>query len=357
MATPAELAAAHRRDAETVVARIVAAVLAAWDLMDPEDLDGSWLAIADRVAQLLALGQLQAAAQAAVYLEDQAAAQDLPAADAVVDPRAFAGVAADGRDLATLLLGGVIRTKAGLAAGMQVQEALQHGGAWLALTTAQEVAQAGRNADHVGLTGQTALRGYVRMLQPPSCGRCAILAGKWFEWNQGFARHPRCDCVHVPAAESRGVRDLRTDPRAMFDSLDPAEQARFAGSEASAQAIRDGADPAQVVNVYNRRNRRTEVDGSTYAPHSGLFTFDFGGRRVQYTNEGANVTRGRYGRAIGEATGQTDPAARRARGLDPTPDQFELADVRRLTPRSIYELAGDDRALAVDLLRRYGYLT
>lgn len=355
-AEAARLARAHYRAQQVTVRSTVEALLALWDLVDIADLDGSWAAVADRAAQLLALGQYQAARQAVDYLAAQALAQELAAAEAAVDPRAFAGVAADGRPLASLLLGAVTQTKAAIGSGLTFDEALLRGASWLTLTTSNETAQAGRNADHVGLTANPAMTGYVRMLQPPSCGRCAILAGKWFKWNQGFARHPHCDCVHVPAADAAGVADIRTDTRGYFDSLSHADQARYFGGEANAQAIRDGADPAQVVNIYNRRNRRTVVDGSTYAPNSGLYTFDFAGRRVQYTNEGANVRRGRYGRAIGAATGQTDQASRRARGLDPTPDLFELADVKRLTPRSIYELAGTDRARAIELLRRYGYL-
>src|SRR5690348_18342012 len=37
------------------------------------------------------------------------------------------------------------------------------------------------------------------LLNPPSCQRCAILAGRWYRWSQGFLRHPRCDCVNLPA--------------------------------------------------------------------------------------------------------------------------------------------------------------
>src|SRR5690606_23965723 len=33
---------------------------------------------------------------------------------------------------------------------------------------------------------------YVRMLTPPSCSRCTVLAGRWYRKNAGFARHPGC---------------------------------------------------------------------------------------------------------------------------------------------------------------------
>lgn len=69
-----------------------------------------------------------------------------------------------------------------------------------------------------------AATGYVRMLNPPSCSRCVILAGKWYRKNQGFQRHPRCDCRHIPTSE--GGRDLRLSPEDYFDSLPRAEQDR-----------------------------------------------------------------------------------------------------------------------------------
>ncbi|MBK6887020.1 MAG: hypothetical protein IPH03_11745 [Tetrasphaera sp.] len=54
------------------------------------------------------------------------------------------------------------------------------------------------------MVGQTDMAGYIRVLSPPSCDRCSVLGGKWFKWNTGFARHPGCDCKHVPAG--RGGR-------------------------------------------------------------------------------------------------------------------------------------------------------
>jgi hypothetical protein len=302
-------------------------------------------------------GQFAAAREAATYVADQAAAQDVEPAEFTPDPRAFTGVTADGRPLASLLIAPAIVARTGIGAGLTLDDALRRGGAWLALAIGNETTQAGNNAAFTGITAQIGFTAHVRVLTPPSCGRCAILAGRVYRWSQGFARHPGCDCKMLPVSEALDADRYVKDPQSYFDSLTPQQQAKFAGSEAGAQAIRDGANPAQVVNVYAKRNRRTEVNGSTFAPNSGLHTFDTMGTRLQYTNEGANVTRGRFGKAMGEATGQTDQAARRARGLDPTPDRFELSDVKRLTPRSIYQLAGDDRALAIDLLRRYGYVT
>jgi hypothetical protein len=84
--------------------------------------------------------------------------------------------------------------------------------------------------------------GWVRMVNAPCCPRCAIQAGKWFAWNQGFLRHPNCGCRHIPARENV-AGDVRTDPEALFASgqirgLTKIEQA----------AIEDGANMSRVVN-------------------------------------------------------------------------------------------------------------
>jgi hypothetical protein len=34
--------------------------------------------------------------------------------------------------------------------------------------------------------------GYIRLLTPPSCARCVILAGRFYRWSDGFKRHPNC---------------------------------------------------------------------------------------------------------------------------------------------------------------------
>jgi hypothetical protein len=116
------------------------------------------------------------------------------------------------------------------------------------------VADTGRAAASVDIAARPRV-GYVRMLQLPSCPRCVILAGKFFRWNAGFRRHPRCDCRHIPSTENI-AGDVTTDPYEYFRSLDAAEQEKQFGKPA-ANAIRDGADIFQVVNA----NRGTKPGG------------------------------------------------------------------------------------------------
>src|SRR5699024_5050468 len=132
--------------------------------------------------------------------------------------------------------------------------------------------------------------GYVRMLNPPSCSRCSVLAGKFYRWNAGFRRHPGCDCVHVAstqkAIDAGSSEGLIHDPYEYFNGLSEAEQNKLY-TGAGAQAIRDGADLFQVVN-----SRR----GMSYAGVA-----KDGSRRGQLivdarTSEGTS-RRGNFGRA------------------------------------------------------------
>lgn len=108
----------------------------------------------------------------------------------------------------------------------------------------------------------------------------------------------------IPAAEDRSD-DLRTDPNAYFKSLSRAEQDKVF-TKAGAQAIRDGADISQVVNIRRK---------------GGLYTA--GGRK--YTRESTTK-----------------------RGVVPKK--------QRLTPEQIYKDAAGDREAAITLLRQNGYL-
>lgn len=172
-------------------------------------------------------------------------------------------------------------------------------------TQLQDVA---RQAAAIEMGARPALTGYVRMLNPPSCSRCAVLAGRVYRKSKGFLRHPRCDCRHVPTSESL-AGDLTTDPRAYFDSLPEADQARIF-TTAGAEAIRAGADIGKVVNA--RRGMSASQSGR-------LARRSVNGQKVYTTTE---ASRGKV----------------------------------RLMPESILEIAEDD-AEVLRLLKAHGYLT
>lgn len=149
------------------------------------------------------------------------------------------------------------------------------------------VTEAARAAESVTIATRPRV-GYVRYLNPPSCSRCAILAGRFYRWSSGFQRHPGCDCTHLPTTDPRS--DFRQDPNEMV------ERGLVTGlSKADRQALADGADLNQLVNVRSKR---------------------------------AGLVRG------GEV----------------------LSRGNRPTPAGIYRAAGDDREKALGLLARHGYI-
>jgi hypothetical protein len=104
------------------------------------------------------------------------------------------------------------------------------------------VQDAGRSAESVAVAARPRV-GYTRYLSPPSCSRCAVLAGRTYRFSQGFQRHPGCDCTMIPAAENAG-KDLVSDP------TDLIREGKVTGlSKADMRALADGADFNQVVNV------------------------------------------------------------------------------------------------------------
>lgn len=168
----------------------------------------------------------------------------------IVSTEGFLQSAPDGRDMGTLLDESTIRAKVAAARGAASSEALATAGSWLTGTLLTVMADTSRGIVATDIAQRPTITGYVRMLNPPSCSRCAILAGKWFRWNAGFQRHPRCDCRHIPSSEDM-AGDLRTDPYAYFHSLSKDDQYRMFG-KSNARAINEGADIYRVVNIDQR---------------------------------------------------------------------------------------------------------
>lgn len=126
------------------------------------------------------------------------------------------------------------------------------------------VQDAGRTAAAVDLGRRPALTGYVRSLNPPSCSRCVVLAGRVYRYSTGFARHPGCDCLMTPTNDANG-RDLVTDPSDLVD------RGLVRGlSKADMQALDSGADLGQVVNV--RRKAAGLTVGSSVTVRAGRLT-------------------------------------------------------------------------------------
>ena len=291
MATP-QAVSDHYQEQQRLTVAALAASRRLWTAMTP-DFDSSWQSIGARLLLLLTAAQLGSARQGAAYVPLALEQQGIDVRpDGQVRPEAFAGVASDGRPLDTLLLGSVVRAKRAVADGVEPVDALTRGGRFLDLAFRTQIADAAREAAATAIAARENTV-WVRMVNPPCCSRCAILAGRKYLGNEGFLRHPGCDCRHIPTSENV-AGDLTTDPKALFRAGQITDL-----SVAEREALDEGADLAQVVNA--RRGRQ----GIT-------------------TSEGATRRRGQ-------------PA--------------------RLTPAGIQRAAGANRELRLRLLREHGYLT
>lgn len=263
-----------------------------WRRVTPGDID-AWRDALVPVVRVVAAGQVVAAQQAEGYVARALTEQGVDVAPlARVNPAGFAGMPNAAVPVDALLDRPRILAKMYIGDGMAPRQALAVAGQRLQTYTLSLTQDAGRQAVSAGITARPKV-GWRRMVNLPSCERCAVLAGKWFRHNQGFQRHPRCDCVHIPAVED-SPSSIGTDPDALFAS----GQVRGL-REAETKAIANGADPIAVVNARRGSSGMTTTESTT-----------------------------RRGRA--------------ARG--------------RLTPEGIYAQAGEDRERALELLEQHGYV-
>lgn len=373
LVTAQELAQERYTAAQALRDVVVASVVAEWLNVDPANIVGSFAGgVWQAMELLIRAGQRKVVEDADNYIVGALRAQNLAVQmPAAIVPTAFEG-ASDGRQLDRLVAQAVIDAKVRIATGAEPAQAIRDtGNAFVTQMASNQVMDAARTADQVALatvrpeegaefpeapekvpaeyassaeplkplefqekptpvaelpTSTKAAKldrygnpmggrfGYIRMLSLPSCSRCALLAGRWYGWNAGFARHDLCDCRHIPCLVA-GSEPMLTDPKAYFDSLSADDQKKYFG-KAGRDAILAGGDIFQVVNATTRR-------GSVYVA---------GGKK--YTREAA-TKRGIYGQA----------AKRRGQKAKP-----------RLTPQQIFKDAGSNRDEAVRLLEEYGYI-
>lgn len=165
-----------------------------------------------------------------------------------LDGARFMASAPSGAPMSRVLETPVLHTRGLIGEGVPVRSALERGGAFLTGIVLTMMADTRRSVYGAGITARPKVAGYVRMLEPPSCSRCVILAGRFYRWNAGFQRHPNCDCEHIPMGSSKAAAEHLQDPYEYFGSLSEAEQDRLFG-KSNAKAIRDGGDIYRVENV------------------------------------------------------------------------------------------------------------
>ena len=297
-------------------------VARAWRRMG-DDFDASWQRVRPVTLSIIAEAQSQMTLAAADYVPRVLGETDLPdRPEGDFRPESLVGRASDGRRLDTLAYGAVTQAKTAISEGATTQQALDSGGNWLDLMTKLQIADAARQAVGVMTASRKDLGGTVRVLNPPSCQRCAILAGRWYRWSQGFDRHPRCDCTNVPTRD-RGWAEAEgfiTDPMDAYRAGQIKDL-----TQAQVKAVEDGADIGKVVNAYRgtsttatqTRPRPTEKTQGVVEPGMPDLMADI---------VGAQASIGRVDRA------------------------------RILTPEGIYKQAGS-RDEAIVMLRDLGYIT
>lgn len=295
---------------------------------------------ADVYELIVAMAQAELVILAGASVDEQLLEQGYSGpASLTVNPTGFVGSTGDGRPVMGLAYAAATAVEEQLAASEAVPLAIAWQAAWprLLLSTQTALSDTSRVAKQVQMTARPGT-GWIRMVRPPCCARCAILAGKRAASPKvGFKRHPGCDCDAVPINNYRSrftdpkVKDAVFDVREYFFSLSDTEQDRIF-TKAGAQAIRDGADPAQVVNA--RRGMTTAVDRF--------------GQTVKVTTEGttkrgwaSDYLRQSYGAQLRKQPGS----------------RYMRSDRLRLMPEEIYKIAGDDADMALNLLHKNGYLT
>lgn len=318
----------HYRQQQRLTLHVLAYAREVWGKRPPANFDAWFDRNIDQLLTIMVEGQMRAVKGADSYVGDTLAELGTPVtADILINPEAMVGVASDGRALDGLMYGAVVN------AGQRVEDrgatqAWESGFNWLAVALQTQLADVSRSANQLAITSRKNV-GYVRMLNPPSCSRCVILAGRFYRYNAAFRRHNGCDCRQIASIEDNN-EDIRTDPAKYFNSLSKEAQDR-AFTKAGAESIRMGADIGQVVNVRRGAAGLDAAAGST----GRLTRTDVYGQSLYTSTEGV-TKRGVAGKVI------------RARGRN-------AATTPRLLPESILEIA-ESREDALNLLRLNGYV-
>lgn len=313
-----DLAHLHQLRQQRLALAATNAVADAWKRLSATDVQGSWdRGVGSLIVTLVAQAQLEAArgsqdyVSRTVHLEGGA-----PDPVGQVPSSAFSGVASDGRPLESLLSYPLFQVQAFTRGGMDVADALGIGLRHLGRMVATQVQDSARISTGVAIVNDRRVAGYIRVVSGSACSRCTILAGRWYAYNAGFARHPHCSCTSAPS-----TKDVEPQsPKSLFDAMSPEQRRKAGWSEADIKAINDGGDLYQVTNA--KRDLRS---------------VSIAGRELQTTLHGS-TRRGLAGKRLGAPKGKT---------------------AARLTPESIYAEAqrldwSRDETLAQ--LRRFGYI-
>ncbi|WP_313812997.1 hypothetical protein [Glutamicibacter sp.] len=323
-----EAAAAHYAYGQLVQSRAMHRITRLWMGIDRRNILDSWLTAAGTAALVVAQAQQAVAEDAIEYSNAVMESYDV-APDAFQTIAAgFAGIAYPLGDkprppvgLEESILSPAFKTIRALKTGYTTDRSLGIGLDNLMLRSQMQISDAARQAEGVAMTTAPVRMHYVRMLNPPSCSRCAILAGKTYRSAEAFDRHPGCDCRHIPVDEAL-AGEMTVDPYSYFKSLSGADQDKYF-TKAGAQAVRDGADIFQVVNA---RQGVYSTKGGALATYTGTTRRGYWGSLQE--------TRNRKGK-----------------------ERYGVATRERLMPEEIYKRTKGNREQTLRMLEDYGYIT
>jgi len=323
-----EAAAAHYAYGKQVQTRALRDITRMWVTVDRNNIIDSWTAKAGAAAMLVAQAQQATAEDSIEYSAAVMEAEEIDPPQHQILAAGFAGIAYPLGDrqrqpigLRESIASPAYKALRAIKTGYTTDRAMGIGLDNLLLRSQMQISDAARQAEGVAMTAAPVRMHYVRMLNPPSCSRCAILAGKTYRAQEAFRRHPGCDCRHIPMTEAL-AGDMTTDPYQYFNSLSAQDQDKYF-KPSDAQAIRDGADIFQVVNA-----------------RSGTYTSEGGALATYY----GTTKRGYWG--------GTESLANKVSG-----DRYRRAVRVRLMPEEIYKRAKGNREQALRMLEDYGYVT
>lgn len=298
-----------------------------WRQLDPENFDRSWERLGPAMNTVLTNAQVLAASGAEAYIDEIVKTSGLDSDWAgEINPKAFGGITTEGWRNADLLQQPIIGNKMRIKAGMSTRDAVAAGGKQIDRIISTQVFDSGRAGVSVGNAANRTVTGYTRVVSGKACGNCAVLAGTgftirgaYFDVRKAFARHPNCKCQMIPSTKTLSVQQFSSS-REYFDSIkDPKEQDRIF-TKGGAEAIRNGADIARVVNARARKIGRYSMPGMKNSP---VYREDFTGRDLEATYVGFDGRR-----------------------------NFRAP---RLTPNGIMQVA-KSRDDMLRLLKKYGYI-
>lgn len=170
----------------------VAALLRLWAQAGTE-FDFAYQQLRPRMVETIQLGRAASVHAAIPYTSEVLAeTRQVGVPSGAIVPAAFLATAPNGLPVTATLDALPVKAKQAVGRGATALEARSAAGSWLSGIALTMLADTRRDVFQADIVSRPQVTGYVRMLNPPSCSRCVILAGKRFAWNQGFQRHPNC---------------------------------------------------------------------------------------------------------------------------------------------------------------------